>query len=188
MRKYFIKIGLFVLAFGFGISVVALLNYIYIPQKSALISDKNTAVGRKGEGIVIEFKRFAETEYGSVAAEFEISNYTDKVLTYRAYYNLQKDEVVNYSTDYKVDGKKVDQWLCGTGLIDFQLKPDESKTFRTTNFSHFWKKDKSIEFGFGFSESSLGNYKIFWSKPLIIPAEIEEKLIKEQQELKLSQR
>lgn len=180
MRKYFIRIGLFILSFAFGISIVALLNYIYTPQMSRIDCDLRLVDENE---IGIEFKQFAETDYG-FAAEFEITNRTDKTLYYKAYNDYKSGQYFITETEYKIDGNIINEWRCQNGLEIRKLKPNGKKILKTISFSQMWKKDKSIEVGFnlGFAPEE---FKTYWSDRLIITSDIEKKLIAEQKKMYL---
>lgn len=174
MRKYFIRIGLFVLAFGFGISIVALLNYIYTPQLTCVECD-STVVDENEVGI--EFKGFAETGQG-FAAEFEITNRTDKTLYYKAYNDYKSGQYFTTETEYKIAGNIINEWRCENGLKLRELEPKGKKILKTTSFSRNWEKEKSIEVGFnlGFAPKE---FKTYWSKPVNISPEHYKRLMME---------
>lgn len=186
MRRYFIRIGIFTLSFAFGISLVALLNFIYTTKQAVTLTLEQNATTKKGEGLVIEFKKFVDTDYGFLAVEFEITNYTDEVLIYTNYIDEKESYYSRLTPAIYIDGKLLKRYVCGTGLIKYELRPKESKVFRTSHLSTYWEKGKPMEFGYGFQQNASKNVAIYRTKPLPISREIEKKLLAEQKEMNLN--
>ncbi|HQU86350.1 MAG TPA: hypothetical protein PKY59_24690 [Pyrinomonadaceae bacterium] len=163
------------MSFAFGISLVALLNYIYITKQTPESIVENQPIKKGVEGIKLDFIKFTESKNG-IAAQYEITNLTDQSYYFRIW---KGDE--SALTEYKIDGVKDDRFRCERGVKTIEIGPYETRTIVTSELSDYWKKGKTLEVGFSFANSPK-DIQTVWSKSLDIPKEIEKKLIAEQKE------
>ncbi len=186
MKKQVLKIVSFVLSLSIGIALVWSLNLLINKQRifeaDGIIPsvEKESSVIRKALGeIEVKFKEFAPTR-DSIVADFEVVNNSSVSAIYSAY-PPSDDEKTVYSLPFlKVGGKEVKEFRCGTGLIDYELKPGESKIFRFSGLRHYWKEGKSIQVGFYFKKRLNKEYQTYWSENLPISDSIAKQLLKRQ--------
>lgn len=164
MRKYIIRIGLFVLSFAFGISVVVLLSLMYSPQHSVIVSieDKKLEEDVKLEDVTIVFNRFTHTRFG-VAVEFEVTNNTDHSFYYNDYLDRNSQEYLSSETEFKINGIEYDVWRPENGTV-LELKPNETKIFRSAPLKAEWHNAEPAEIGFELARYNV--FETYWSKPL----------------------
>lgn len=184
MNDFRMKIPVFLLSFIIGFACVWFMNSYYTNQKTNKsaklpeISEINP-VEKHSEGIEIKFKQFVEI-YDSMAADFEITNTGDQTYFYSG---IENEETVNvWLTEEKLDGKKVEQWKCGNGTIEYVLKPGETKIFRynLSMLSLTWKDNKNFQIGFYFRKKTVNGKTEFstsWSEEVPISDSVREKLL-----------
>jgi hypothetical protein len=186
MKKQVLKIVSFVLSLSIGIVFVWSLNLLNNKQRifeaDGIVPslEKESTVIRKAAGeIEVKFKEFAPTRDG-LMADFEIVNNTSDSAVYSAYPTSDGEKTVYSLPFVKVGGKEVEEFRCGTGLIDYEVKPGESKIFRFNGLSYYWKEGKSIQIGFYFKKRLNNEYQTYWSENLPISDSIAQQLLKRQ--------
>ena len=187
MKKYGLRISLLVLGFAIGIGFVRLTNLSnYIPVNTNFNGDSAVVNGQYAE-IGIKFKEFVQTENGLVA-DFEITNYSRDSYIYSANGKAEGLEAVYSQPDLMINGIKVEEWKCGTGYSDYDLKSGETKMFRYYLFwlGYIWKKGLSAQVGFNFRKRSfiVKEYQTYWSENLPITEVIYKKLLEQQYQKK----
>jgi len=193
MKSYALRFSFFILCFVFGIGFFWIFNSI---NKSAEILwssetlssiEPEILIGKnQRRGLEVKVKEMIETEIG-LAIIFEITNYDKESYAYRAFPVKDRFEPAYPLSELKLDGKKVDEWKCGTGLINYELKPGESKTFRynISNLSYRWKNEAGFQVGFYFSKGDEKETKLYWSDELMITEPIRKQIIREKKGFQL---
>lgn len=180
MKIYGLRIALFALSFTIGVGFIWFLN---------LSIFRSVPVNEKRE-IEIKFKGFVKNDYGT-NAEFEITNHGKNSYFYLGQIVENSNEPVFALTEVSLDGKKVEEFKCGTGWMERELKSGETKIFRGfPNISFYWTQSKSIQIGFNFKQnqhlfgsvSIVRGYETFWSEDLPITDSIAQQLLNEQKQ------
>lgn len=177
MRKYLFRILVGLMAFGVGIGFVWCLQFSNKNQITCEINEIIPVTKPKSD-IEVTFKKFVETE-DVLSVDFMIVNNSKQPAFFWGLYDY-KESVAFTQPKTKVNGKEINQWSCSNGLIQYYLRPGQSKTFRYDNLSYHWKKGKDIQIGFNFKTDGKEEFQTFWSGILPITDSIASKLIKEQ--------
>lgn len=190
MKKYRLRIPLFALCFVFGLFLVWFLNVCFKSYETYQIDNINltsetekTIEKSQKKGITIDFKEFISTKDG-LAADFEITNNSAEIEIFSAYNETDGIEPTYTLPEIKINGEYNHMSQCGMGLMNYVLKPGETKIFRLNEWrlSQFWKENKSIQVGFGFTKISTNDFKLYWSENLPITNSIATQLLKKQKQ------
>lgn len=177
MKKFGLRVLVGLLAFGVGVGFVWFLQF---SNKNLIDCEINNIapLTKPKNDIEVTFKKFVETE-NVVSVDFRIVNNSKQPAFFRGLFDYK--ELVSWTTPKtKVNGKEINKWSCSNGLIQYYLRPGQSKTFRYDNLSDHWKKGKDIQIGFNFKTGGKEEFQTFWSENLPITDSIASKLIKEQ--------
>lgn len=188
MKKNLSKITVFALSLAIGLGFVWLLkasigsgNNCQEDQNISTAEIETIKVKKTNGEIEVKFKEFVWTTNGLVA-DFEVVNNAAQIAYFRAYPQTSNDNRFYSLASKKVDGKKIEESRCGTGLTGFELKSGESQTFSVyvSELSYYWESGKSMQVGFYFGKGIIKEYKIYWSENLPITDSIARQLLMEQ--------
>jgi hypothetical protein len=180
MKKYGLRIALFALSFIIGI------GFLWFLKLSVF---KNAPANEQSE-IEIKFKEFVKTNDGTTA-DFEITNHGKDSYFYKGQLIENANEPVFTLTYVSLDGKKDDSFRCASGMVERELKPGETKTFRVSpDINSYWTQGKSVKIGFDFKQnlnligsvSIVREYQTYWSEDLPILDPTARQLLNEQKQ------
>lgn len=185
MKKNSYRIAACLLTFAIGVGLVSIfksstrLEYNFKAFENNE-SEQTAFYGKKSFDIEVKFKEFVETEYG-LAADFYVTNQGAESAFYRSYSEAKDGEPASIFYEVKVDGKIIYQWRCGTGLMNFEFRPGETRAFRVNGgaLGTMWEKGKSLEVGFFFHTDADKRSVLFWSENLPVNEKVAGQLLKD---------
>jgi hypothetical protein len=122
--------------------------------------------------IEVRFKEYGSIE-NRLTLKFEIINFKTQPVKYWS----QIENVLHPFVKFR--GKEKEEWLCGTGAKEFEIKPGESLTveFMADNvFYEYLEKKGNLQVGFNLKVDG-NEYKKIWSDEFQLPEEVKKQII-----------
>lgn len=181
MFKFFRYFAVCLTCFACGISFARFDYFIFenfdnsFPNKT--ISGKSERVDFQpgDDRIRIVFFGWKKTDDG-YDLEMEVANDTSQTITYWSY---EQGKLPH--PEFKINGVKINQFYCGTGLLKFNLKPQEAirHSISLNQLSYFHKTNKPLQIGFWLLRANNNEGEIYWSDNIPIPPDVENAFEKE---------